>query len=157
LNNTIPLDHCYDTQRGQHDSTCILLTLKQKIAASESSKVLAVIPHDLYIPVLTFVFGEAELSGMFAVVSYHRLANERYGLPADQSLLMERLTKESLHEIGHLAGLVHCFEPGCVMRASMTVEDIDVKSDHYCRMCRMAIYPDEASQSAASLSASLPA
>ena len=37
---------------------------------------------DLYIPILTFVFGEAQIGGASAIVSYHRLRQEFYGLPA---------------------------------------------------------------------------
>ena len=137
--NPVQLEPYYDEQRGQYDSTRILLALKEASLPDEPAKLLAVVPHDLFIPILTFVFGEAELSGNLAVVSYYRLANERYGLPPDPSLLLERLLKESLHEIGHLYGLVHCFEPGCVMRASTTVEEIDVKSANYCHRCSAAI------------------
>ncbi len=133
------IESCYDENRGQYDSTRILLALKEIPQPPHSSKVLAIVRHDLFIPVLTFVFGEAELAGTMAVVSYYRLENERYGLPPDPQLLAERLVKESLHEIGHLYGLVHCFEPGCVMRASTTVEEIDVKSAHFCNACRKAI------------------
>jgi archaemetzincin len=135
----VELEQFYDEQRGQYDSTQILLALKEIFRPDDSSKLLAVVPHDLFIPVLTFVFGEAELSGSLAVVSVHRLANERYGLPPDPTLVTERLVKESLHEIGHLCGLVHCFEPGCVMRASTTVDDIDVKSASFCPPCHAAM------------------
>jgi archaemetzincin len=137
--NAVGLEPYYDEQRGQYDSTRILLALKEASLPDGPAKLLAVVPHDLFIPILTFVFGEAELSGSLAVVSYYRLANERYGLPPDPALLIQRLLKESLHEIGHLYGLVHCFEPGCVMRASTTVEEIDVKSANYCHLCTRAI------------------
>ena len=137
----VPLQSCHDKQRGQYYSTRVLLTLRESFRATGSAKLLAILPHDLFIPVLTFVFGEAELSGNLAVVSYHRLANERYGMPPDPTLLVERLLKESLHEIGHLYGLVHCFEPGCVMRASTSVEEIDVKSADFCRLCSRVLPP----------------
>ena len=73
---------------------------------------------DLYIPVLTFVFGEAQLSDGGAVVSAHRLRQEFYGMPTDPELLHERLLKESLHELGHTYGLRHCPDYTCVMSSS---------------------------------------
>ena len=62
---------------------------------------LALTELDLYIPVLTYVFGEAQLAGDSALVSAHRLRQEFYGMPANRRLLDERLLKESLHELGH--------------------------------------------------------
>ena len=73
---------------------------------------------DLYIPVLTFVFGEAQLADGGAVVSAHRLHQEFYGMPTDPELLHERLLKESLHELGHTYGLRHCPDYTCVMSSS---------------------------------------
>ena len=43
---------------------------------------LGVTAVDLYIPILTFVFGEAQMGGPCSIVSYHRLRQEFYGLPA---------------------------------------------------------------------------
>ena len=63
---------------------------------------------DLYVPVLTFVFGEAQLEGNCAVVSTARLHEEFYGMPASDDLLGERLLKEAVHELGHTFGLRHC-------------------------------------------------
>ena len=45
-------------------------------------RLLGITGLDLYIPILTFVFGEAQMGGPCAIVSYHRLAQEFYGLPA---------------------------------------------------------------------------
>jgi len=97
---------------------------------------LAVVREDLFIPPLTFVFGEAELGGTLAVVSSCRLDNTRYGLPADPALLANRLAKEAVHEAGHMAGLTHCFEQQCVMRVSTSVEEIDLKGETFCDACR---------------------
>ena len=49
--------------------------------ADPDARVLGVTACDLFVPVLTFVFGEAQLDGNCAVVSTARLQEEFYGLP----------------------------------------------------------------------------
>jgi archaemetzincin len=90
---------------------------------------------DLFVPVLTFVFGQAQLKGPGALLSTFRLRNEFYGLPADPYLLLDRTIKEAVHELGHSFGLVHCHDPACVMSSSTYVEEVDLKSDWYCSEC----------------------
>ena len=90
---------------------------------------------DLFIPVLTYVFGEAQLAGRAAVVSTHRLDCQLYGLPANRKLLLQRLRKEAIHELGHTYNLLHCHQHPCVMMSSTYVEGIDLKSDRFCDRC----------------------
>ena len=90
---------------------------------------------DLFIPILEYVFGEAELSGGRGVVSTYRLRQEFYGLPPDPALLIERIIKEVRHEWGHALGLRHCRRFDCVMRASPSVDQIDSKGDGFCEDC----------------------
>ncbi len=132
----------FDSQRVQYSSTQILQHLAQlrgdthlSIQATDGDKILAVVAEDLYVPVLTYVFGEAELNGDLAVVSYHRLQSELYGLPRDPELLRVRLLKEAVHELGHTYGLVHCDTQECVMHTSTYVEDIDLKGSDFCPSC----------------------
>ena len=125
----------FDADRGQYNSTRFLGHLLSGLDEGVS-KVLGVTSVDLFVPVLTFVFGEAQLDGNAAVVSTHRLRNEAYGLPADERILMDRLDKEAVHELGHTYGLVHCVTPTCVMRSSTYVEEIDLKSAEFCPACR---------------------
>ena len=100
-------EFAFNPLRRQYHSTEILKKILQR-PPSPTWKVLGVTEMDLYIPVLTFVFGEAQLADGGAVVSTHRLRQEFYGLPHDPELLRERLLKESLHELGHTYGLRHC-------------------------------------------------
>ncbi len=123
-----------DPRRNQYNSSAIIGWLEQQLPAA-ASKVLAVTGLDLYIPVLTFVFGEARLNGQCAVVSSYRLDNKFYGLPDNRALLQERLVKECIHELGHTYGLSHCHSPECVMQSSTYVEEIDFKSSRFCDMC----------------------
>jgi archaemetzincin len=99
-------------------------------------RMLGVAEVDLYIPILTFVFGEAEVGGSCALVSAHRLRQEFYGLPADPQLERERLLKEAVHELGHTLELTHCEDYRCVMAASHSVEWIDMKESQFCDDCR---------------------
>ena len=133
----VDLDLFFDRERAQYNSTALLLHLKRHYApaAAAGVRVLALLPFDLFIPILTYVFGEAEVGGRVAVVSYCRLAPERYGLPADDALLGARLVKEAVHEMGHVSSLIHCAEQSCVMHASSYVEDIDLKGPSFCGVC----------------------
>jgi archaemetzincin len=135
----LDVERARDETRNQYDSTRILLQMNKRSSATTADKRLAVFPHDLFIPVLTFVFGEAALGGSDAIVSYFRLANERYGLAANYDLLLDRLIKESVHELGHLFGLRHCRRDACVMRSSTCVEEIDLKGRWFCSECAQDI------------------
>lgn len=88
---------------------------------------------DLYAPGLDFVFGEAAMGGGCAVVSLARL---REGAGSDPATFRTRLLTEAVHEVGHLAGLDHCPDPGCVMNRSACVEESDRKGPHPCAACR---------------------
>lgn len=128
----------FNLTRQQYHSTEILAALVRK-STPASRHLLGVTPVDLYIPILTFVFGEAQLQGNCALVSTHRLRQEFYGLPADTKLFRNRLLKEAVHELGHTLSLAHCENYECVMSASHGVEWIDLKGWHFCAECRGAI------------------
>jgi archaemetzincin len=132
-----PLDpgFAYDPSRRQYHSTEILRRLGAE-APADAWRVLGVTPGDLYIPVLTFVFGEAQLGAPCAVVSTNRLRPEFYGLAPDPPLVSERLAKEAVHELGHTLGFVHCDTYWCAMAASHCVEAIDLKGTAFCSRCR---------------------
>jgi archaemetzincin len=124
----------FDESRGQYNSRILLAQLLRD-TQPEVLRVLGVAGVDLFIPVLTYVFGEAQLGGRAAVVSLHRLDDELYGLPPNPLRLVERLHKEAVHELGHTFDLVHCHRDRCVMLSSTYVEEIDLKSDLFCTPC----------------------
>jgi archaemetzincin len=132
--NSFSLDGGMDLLREQYNSTWILTELL-KSEPEESCRILGVTSVDLFIPVLTYVFGEAQLDGKAAVVSIYRLRDELYGLPKNPEKLKTRLGKEAVHELGHTFGLVHCQDPGCVMYTSTYAEEIDFKSKEFCSSC----------------------
>ncbi|MFZ3200290.1 MAG: archaemetzincin family Zn-dependent metalloprotease [Candidatus Acidiferrales bacterium] len=133
----VDLSWAFNMSRRQYSSTEILARMANH-ATSETWRLLGVTSVDLYIPVLTFVFGEAQLQGMSAIVSTYRLHQEFYGLPSDERLLDQRLLKEAVHELGHTLGLTHCENVECAMAASHAVEWIDLKSGHFCSKCAAA-------------------
>lgn len=127
-------DLAFDAARSQYDSRLLLQKLRE-FATADATRILGVAGVDLFIPVLTYVFGEAELDGRSAVVSAFRLDNRLYGMPPDPDRLFERLVKEALHELGHTFALLHCRRDDCVMSSSTYVEGIDLKTDRYCDRC----------------------
>jgi len=130
-------EFAYNPARGQYHSTEILKSLLQD-PHGESWRILGVTDVDLFIPILTFVFGEAQMGDTGALVSTHRLRPEFYGMPKDPGLLQERLLKEAIHELGHTFGLRHCADYRCVMSASHSVEKIDLKQAGFCAACTAA-------------------
>jgi archaemetzincin len=128
------VDFAYDPSRDQYASRALLAALLER-RRDGAERVLGVTGLDLFVPVLTFVFGEAQLGGTAAVVSTCRLVPDFYGLPPDLALVQERLEKESVHELGHTFGLVHCPDWQCVMRSSTYVEELDQKQVTFCSDC----------------------
>lgn len=124
----------YDPARGQYNSTTLLSALLGRGDRGPGKRIILV-DVDLFIPVLTFVFGEAQFDGTAAIVSTHRLTNQFYGLPGSHEHLLARIEKELIHEIGHLFGLYHCHQFECVMRSSTYVEEIDIKRALPCAEC----------------------
>lgn len=132
-----PADFAYDPRRDQFYST-VLLQRMQSLASDPQSAWLAVTGLDLFIPILTYLFGEAQLGGRCAIVSLHRLRDEFYGLPPNPDLLLQRLVKESTHELGHVLGLRHCLDWQCVMASTHDIERLDLKGEEYCPSCLAA-------------------
>jgi len=128
----------HDPRRDQYHATQILRRLRD-LESGDDVCTIGVTRLDLFVPILTFVFGEAELSGRVAVVSMQRLDERFYGLPAREEVLRERLVKEAVHELGHTFGLRHCEDWRCVMTSSHAVDRLDAKGAEFCRECRRAL------------------
>jgi archaemetzincin len=134
----IDLSECYDPVRRQYNGTKLLREV-DVLYSSDSAKTIGLFNVDLFIPIMTFIFGQAYLSGRAAIASQYRLSNERYGMIADEKLILERFQKEIIHELGHTFGLIHCHISTCVMRSSTYVEDIDQKNKSLCISCRESV------------------
>jgi archaemetzincin len=132
----IEIEEAYSIERGQYYSTQIIA---EAIGTnnSEEGKIIILTEVDLFIPVLTYVFGEAQLNGKYGIVSVCRLHEEFYSGESNAQLLLERTLKEVLHELGHCCGLKHCINWDCVMHSSSSVEEVDIKGKDYCMKCRV--------------------
>jgi archaemetzincin len=131
----IDLSEFYDPARRQYNGNT-LLKMVDALPFPDSLKKIGLFNVDLFIPILTFIFGQAFLNGHTAIASLYRFNNERYGMTGDNEFLRDRFKKEVIHELGHTFGLIHCHHPTCVMRSSTYVEDIDQKNQSFCMTCR---------------------
>lgn len=128
------VDFAFDASRRQYASIAVL-EMVNRLCPPGAIRLVGVTERDLFIPVLTFVFGHAQLGGRAAVVSLARLRQEFYGLPPNPEVFLDRARKEALHEAGHTLGLVHCADRGCAMALSTRVQQIDQKSAAFCPAC----------------------
>jgi archaemetzincin len=128
----------YDQKRGQYQSVEMMKMLAQQ-APSDALRILGVTDVDLAIPMLTFLFGQAQLDGRVAIISLCRLHQGFYGLPPDEGLLRERAVKEALHELGHTFGLTHCSDAKCVMSLATHIGLVDAKNERYCDRCGLQL------------------
>jgi archaemetzincin len=135
-------DFAYHREREQYHSSEILQAMQAHVS-SDCWRVLGVTAVDLYIPILTFVFGEAQIGGPCGLVSAYRLQQKFYGLPHDPEILRVRLLKEAVHEIGHTLDLSHCDDYQCAMAPSHAVEWIDLKEYRLCDSCRAQVFVDD--------------
>jgi archaemetzincin len=135
LEGHMDLSSFFDPNRRQYDGNLLLKMVDTKYGA-HSSKTFGLFNVDLFIPILTFIFGQAYLGGRTGIASVYRLSNERYGMKDTPRILLERSIKEVNHELGHTFGMIHCHTPGCVMASSTYVEDIDQKDAGFCHHCQ---------------------
>jgi len=131
-------DEAYDHKREQYSSVAILHQVTELIEP-DATRILGITTKDIFIPMLSFIFGQAQLSGQAALISLARLQQTFYSLPPNPILLADRICKEAVHELGHTFGLIHCLDIRCVMSLSTSIEQVDVKRDDFCRSCRTVL------------------
>jgi archaemetzincin len=139
LRSPLDPDFAFHAERQQYHSSEILARMHGMVNGA-TWRLLGITSADLYIPILTFVFGEAQIGGPCAIVSLHRLTEEFYGLPKDRPLLKRRLLKEAVHELGHTLNLTHCADYQCAMAPSHAVEWIDLKEHLLCDACNVRVH-----------------
>ena len=131
------IDFAYHEERRQYHSTTVLERLAGLLEPHQI-RVLGFTDRDLFIPILTHVYGEAQLGGRAALVSTHRL-EEEHDNPSSPGMTASRIAKEAVHELGHTFDLRHCREPGCIMHYCRSLKDVDAKTDELCRYCRVLL------------------
>ncbi len=124
-------DYAFIATRRQYDAVSILAALSGE--SNGAFFKMGILQQDLCIPILTYVYGESQLGGQAAVVSLHRIYH------IDRQVTYERGAKIAVHEAGHLLGLEHCREPGCLMRFSKQIEQLDRLPMHFCSACEYEI------------------
>jgi archaemetzincin len=130
--------YAWDARRQQYSSTLILREAIRR-CPSGVVKVLVLTECDVFIPMLSFVYGQAQLDGPVALVSAARLRQEFYSLPSNRALFLLRLRKETLHELGHTFGLTHCQDRLCTMCLSTNIEQLDLKQAEFCESCTILL------------------
>ncbi|MCL7411854.1 MAG: archaemetzincin family Zn-dependent metalloprotease [Methanosarcinaceae archaeon] len=132
--------NAHNKARDQYRATSFL-----KIAENGTGKKnIAITNVDIYASRVNFVFGQAFLNGKACVISTHRLDPQFYandgcndGIDdvSNLQIFIERIKKESIHEIGHTLGLHHCGKTDCVMSFSSGIEGVDAKNMEFCEDC----------------------
>jgi predicted Zn-dependent protease len=123
----IDMKRCFDRHRRQYDA-CALL--EQISFAEDGWTHLALTSGDLFVSVMTYVFGVSELGAFRGLLSYARLSQD-----ADERSLKQRILIEAVHELGHTIGLVHCSLASCAMHRTLWPEGIELKQPAYCPSC----------------------
>lgn len=134
----------FDKQRNQWDSSKLLEWLLKKFKQNKETKILALFDIDAYSSAFDSVFGEAYYQGRIAAVYFPRLRQEFYGLKPNSLLFYNRLVKESIHELGHVFGFVHCRNRRCVMHFSISLRYVDTKERRFCQSCVNKFFIEQA-------------
>lgn len=133
----------YDPHRDQYEVAALLKSIENRrtVAANRQavaeSKTIAITAVDIFVPIFSYVYGEARQGASTAVVSIHRLADK----PASAADIYLRAVKVALHELGHLFDMPHCEDDLCLMHYADTLAAIDRQHLQFCRYCRAELPP----------------
>ena len=127
-------EYAFDKGRLQYNAGTILKVF-ESIPFHDYEKVVGVLDVDLFVPILTHVFGEARQGGKYALVSLFRLKRNWDGSSPPMNIFLERAAKVALHELGHLFNLSHCMDERCLMHFSGGLQDLDSAPLYFCRYC----------------------
>lgn len=90
---------------------------------------LGITDVDLFVPDMSFVYGDADREGRVAVMSLNRLK-------AEGDAWKRRAYVEAVHLAGHLVGLAACEDARCAMFTATTITDAERRQLQLCTNCR---------------------
>ncbi len=128
----------FQHHRQQYDAGLVIKHLNELMDLNRS-RILGIVTADLCNPILTYVYGEAEIGGRVAVVSTYRLSQNEDGSPTAKDRYYERLAKVALHEVAHTFSLYHCDDPKCLMHFSPKVAHLDHIVLAFCDRCEFTL------------------
>ncbi|MEO8150326.1 MAG: archaemetzincin [Bacteroidia bacterium] len=101
---------------------------------------MAVTEKDLYpAPSWNFVFGLSTFSDRIGVSSIYRYSTKPLD-SSNYSICLDRLTKTSAHEIGHMFYMHHCIHAACIMNGSNNLAESDAGPNRLCSECVSKLY-----------------
>lgn len=125
-----------NSARGQMFVSTLTSKIVRRFGSGTGEGILlGITEFDLYKTSHRYVFGDADEQRRLAVLSLHRLRGEFYGEDPDENVLFQRALKEAVHELGHAAGLKHCYNARCAMYYSNSIFETDNKMPHFCEVC----------------------
>lgn len=137
VGDPLPLpEHAFMENRGQYNAMALIKHLNE-FHADGCLRTLGIVSYDIANPILTYVFGEAYMNGVAAVMSYARLRPSSRPQDISRELLLERAVKVAIHELGHTFGIPHCHRERCVMKASNSLAELDEKLNYFCDYCNI--------------------
>jgi archaemetzincin len=127
--------YAFNPTREQYHSAAILKRV-ESIRSDKWSAAVGITDLDLFVPEVSFVFGEADRSTRSAIISLHRMRSTLGSAPSRQDVLRRRFVSELIHQMGLIRGLAHCPNNRCVMFQSTSVQDTDKRGIQFCANCR---------------------
>jgi archaemetzincin len=124
-------EYAFVPGRGQYQADKIVKALAS-IKQGAPLKI-GVTACDICNPIVTYLFGESQMGGKAALVSFHRLKCD------DAERFFLRTAKIGLHELGHLLGVGHCRAPSCLMRFAANLEAVDAIPMRLCEACEYEV------------------
>ena len=136
LDKRMPLpEDAFDYDAQKYVAMYVLRELIN-VEVPEDAKILGVADVDLFLPEWDndFIFGQAQYGrkSKAAIISVFRMDPFSYvGGKHNDELLIQRMIKEAIHELGHLFGVRNSAEPESVMYLPRSLRELDRKTDSF--------------------------
>jgi len=125
----------FDRYRKQYKSDYLLNVIEERYWKAREDRVLGLTSADIFTQGTNFIFGEARCPGKVALISSGRLRLNAGLDGGGPGILLDRLLKTAVHELGHTLGALHCPRYQCVMYFSNSLADTDRKGTLPCNSC----------------------